>query len=151
MRRRELHALFVKKFGRRDVTFFNLGNICKQLGILTGRNRPKVQIDSERLSKDGFVEVKVRDERGSRGQNNFVLKHCWLWEKQNGPVPQGHRLKCIDGNRRNTDPSNWECIPNGLLGRLHKRAYEAAPVDLKPTIMAVAKLDHAIASRKTKD
>lgn len=42
------------------------------------------------------------------------------------------------------DPSNWECVPNGVLSRLHKRGFEGAPAELKSTIMAVAKLEHQI-------
>jgi hypothetical protein len=59
-------------------------------------------------------------------------------------------LKCLDGNKLNTDPSNWEAVSCGLLPRLNGaggRGYEAAPPELKPTIMAVAKLEHIAASR----
>jgi hypothetical protein len=27
-------------------------------------------------------------------------------------------LKCLDGNKQNTDPSNWEAVPRALLPRL---------------------------------
>ena len=55
-------------------------------------------------------------------------------------------LKC-KGDRLNTDSSNWELVPRALLPRLDGRfgrGYEDAPVDLKPTIMAVAKLEHRL-------
>jgi hypothetical protein len=69
-----------------------------------------------------------------------------LWEQVNGPVPAGHRLKSLDGNRQNTDPSNWIAIPHGMAPRLSGRwhvGYDAAPDELKPVILAVARLDHA--------
>ena len=71
-------------------------------------------------------------------------KHRFLWEEKNGPVPEGMVLKCLDGDRLNTDPDNWEAMPRGLLPRLNGKSgrdYDHAPDELKPTIMAVAKLE----------
>jgi hypothetical protein len=73
----------------------------------------------------------------------------------NGPIPPKHVLKCLDGNKLNTDPSNWEAIPQGILPLLngrHSRAYDDAPAELKPTILALAKLRHAArqASKRSK-
>ncbi|UFF43090.1 HNH endonuclease [Pseudosulfitobacter pseudonitzschiae] len=76
-----------------------------------------------------------------------VHKHRWLWEQQNGPVPKGMVLKCLDGDKTNTDPSNWEPIPQALLPRLNGRfgrGYDAAPAEIKPTLLATAKLEHAV-------
>ena len=72
-----------------------------------------------------------------------VHKHRWLWEQANGPVPKGHRLKCLDGDKTNCDPSNWEAIPMALAPRLDGRfgrGYETAPAELKPAIMATARI-----------
>lgn len=77
--------------------------------------------------------------------------HRWLWEQRHGPIPDGHALKSLDGNKLNTDPSNWELVPRGLLPRLngiHGRDYDAAPAEMKPTIMAVAKLAHRLAETR---
>jgi hypothetical protein len=63
------------------------------------------------------------------------------------PIPKGHRLKCLDGNKLNADLSNWELVPVGLLPRLNGRfgrGYDEAPAELKPAIMAVAKLEHRV-------
>jgi hypothetical protein len=46
----------------------------------------------------------------------------------------------------NTDPANWELIPRALLPRLngrHTLAYDPAPAELKPALLATAKLEHA--------
>ena len=76
-----------------------------------------------------------------------VQKHKWLWEREHGPVPKGCVLKCLDGNKANTSPANWEAVPTGLLPRLNGKSgrnYDRAPAELKPTIMAVAKLEHQV-------
>jgi hypothetical protein len=101
----------------------------------------------ERISKDGYVEISVNETNPHTGfERRYVLKHRWLWEQANGPLPDGMCLKC-KGDTRNTDPSNWEAVPRALLPRLNGRfgrGYDAAPDELKPTIMAVAKLEHRL-------
>jgi hypothetical protein len=100
-------------------------------------------------AKDGYIYVSVEQRNPHTGfERHYVLKHKWLWEQANGPLPKGMALKCIDGNRTNTDVSNWTLIPRALLPRLngrHRLAYDTAPAELKPTILAVAKLEHAAA------
>lgn len=102
----------------------------------------------ERVSKDGYVEISVDEPNPHTGyERRYVLKHRYLWEKINGPVPKGMALKCL-ADRLNTDPSNWELVPRAMLPRLNggrnKKlvAYDAAPPELKPTILAVAKLEY---------
>lgn len=101
----------------------------------------------ERLSKEGYVEISVRETNPHTGyERRYVPKHKWLWQQAHGPIPVGMVLKCL-GDRLNTDPSNWKLVPRGLLPRLngkHGRSYDRAPDELKPTIMAIAELEHAM-------
>lgn len=100
----------------------------------------------ERLSKDGYVEISVDQVNPHTGYNRrYVHKHRWLWEKANGPLPLGMALKCLDGDRTNCEPSNWTAIPRGLLPRLNGRFgrnYDQASPEVKPLILAAAKLEH---------
>lgn len=106
----------------------------------------------ERVSKDGYVEVSIDETNPHTGyERRYVLKHRYEWEKANGPIPENYALKCLDGNRLNCDPSNWEAVPRALLPRLaggnryhRKLAFDDAPAELKPTILAVAKVEHAV-------
>ena len=104
-------------------------------------------IGHERLSKDGYVEISVAEVNPHTGADRrYVHKHRMLWEQANGKIPAGHRLKCLDGNKQNTAPSNWEALPMALAPRLNGRfgrGYDTAPPELKPTILAIAKLEHA--------
>jgi hypothetical protein len=106
-------------------------------------------------SKDGYVVMIVEETNPWTGaKTRPVHKHVWLWEKLNGPVPKGHCLKCLDGNKLNTDPSNWELISRGLLPRLNGgkatrvMAYDSAPDELKPALLTIAKLDHQIKQKR---
>jgi hypothetical protein len=100
----------------------------------------------ERMTKEGYVEISVAETNPHTGyERRYVHKHRWLWEKQNGPIPEGHVLKCLDGDKSNTDPSNWEAIPRAILPRLNGRFgrdYDTASPEVKPTILLVAKLEH---------
>ena len=97
---------------------------------------------------DGYVIIIVDEKNPWTGASTRpVHKHRWLWERANGPVPVDHVLKCLDGDKTNCDPSNWEVIPRGVLPHLSARFgmhFDDADPALKPTIMAVAKLKHAV-------
>ncbi len=112
----------------------------------------------ERVGTHGYVEISVAETNPHTGyERRYVLKHIRLWEAENGPVPDGHCLKCLDGDRLNTNPSNWEAIPRGVLPRLNGGrgtklpAYDQAAPELRPTIMAIAKAGHLARRRARKD
>jgi len=100
----------------------------------------------ESVDKDGYVWIVIDQPNPWTGASTWrVHKHRWLWEQKHGPVPDGFALKCL-GDKSNTDPSNWKLVSKGLLPRLNGksgRSYDHAPAELKPTIMAVAELEHA--------
>jgi hypothetical protein len=109
-------------------------------------------IGTERITEDGYRERKIHD--GLPMQSRWQLVQRIEWEAVNGPIPEGFALKCLDGNRLNTDPSNWEAIPRGVLARLnggrHKKrlAYDQAEPEVKPVVMAIAKLEHAVHEKR---
>lgn len=105
----------------------------------------------ERLDKNGYILVSVNETNPHTGfERRYVLKHKWTWEQMHGRVPAGMALKC-KGDKLDTTPSNWELVPRALLPRLNGksgRRYDHAPDDLKPTIMAVAKLEHRLREKR---
>ena len=116
-------------------------------GCRKGRaNQVYKPIGTERLSKEGYLQRKVNDDLPF--QRRWRGVHIINWEAVNGPMPDGHALKCLDGNRLNTDARNWELIPRAMLPRLTGRwsgvPYDSAPTELKPTILATAKLEQAV-------
>lgn len=108
----------------------------------------------ERFSKDGYVEISVDEVDPHTGfERRYVLKHRWLWEQQNGPVPAGMFLKCLDGDRTNTAPDNWELLPRAVLPYLNGHRgfdYDSAEPEVRPAIIAVAKIKHAARSARSK-
>lgn len=122
-------------------------------GALSGRARAVVKpIGFERFSKEGYVERKINNDLPFKQRWRAV--HLIRWEQVHGPIPAGHALKCLDGDRTNTDPSNWEAIPRGMLPYLNGGrascglAYDGAEVDVRPVLMTVARLKHAAKQRR---
>lgn len=111
-------------------------------------------IGTERLSKEGYLERKIHD--GMPLQSRWRAVHLINWEALNGPLPESHCLKCLDGDRLNTDPANWDLIHRAVNARLnggrHKKtlAYDEAAPELRPTILAIAKLKHRASTRAKK-
>lgn len=64
-------------------------------------------IGYERVTVDGYVEVKVRHLKDGNGKNkNFELKQRLIWEQKNGPIPDGGIIEFLDGNKLNFEDSN---------------------------------------------
>lgn len=109
----------------------------------------------ERVTVDGYVEISIADTNPRTGYSRrYVLKHRHLWEQQHGPVPDGYILKCLHGNRLNTDPSNWTPIPRGLLPFLNGHRgpnYDQAAPEVKTAILTLAKLKRARFQRRTQE
>lgn len=116
-------------------------------GVATKLYKP---IGTERISKDGYLERKINDDLPL--QRRWRGVHRINWEKANGPIPDGHRLKSLDGNKLNTAASNWVAVPFALGPRLSgvKRGvnYDTAPAELRPVLLTAARLEHAIREAK---
>lgn len=118
-------------------------------GVATKLYKP---IGTERVSKDGYRERKIHD--GMPLQSRWRAVHLIEWEAANGPLPDGHCLKCLDGDKTNCDPTNWEAIPRALLPRLSGgrwfKAYQDYEPEIRPLVLTTAKLDNAAReARKT--
>lgn len=57
-----------------------------------------------RMGKTGYVYIKVSDD------TKMVLKHRWVWEQANGPIPEGCNITFRDGDTRNCELSNLELV-----------------------------------------
>lgn len=67
-------------------------------------------VGSECQHADGYVYLKV-------GEGKPVLKHRYVWEQANGPIPDGHCIAFRDGNRANCDLSNLYLLSREESGR----------------------------------
>jgi hypothetical protein len=63
-----------------------------------------VAIGFERVTVDGYLEVKIGDFENS--SDNFQLKHRMIYERQYGTIPAKHQVRFKDGNKFNFEISN---------------------------------------------
>jgi hypothetical protein len=110
-------------------------------------------LGSTRMIK-GYQFTKVADTPLVSWTKNWRQTHVLNWEAVHGPMPDGHALKSIDGNRSNPDAANWQLVPRSIMPRLaggrHGRlGYDQAPDALKPIILTVARLAHAVTQRRS--
>ena len=77
-------------------------------------------IGAERVSKDDYIEIKIRDGECSTGKKNYVLKHRYLYEQYYGKIPKGSIVIFADGNKRNFDKSNLIAISKNQNVRLNQ-------------------------------
>lgn len=103
---------------------------------------------------DGYLRIKLREpvlgERSGFG-NAEVWKqlHRLRWEEAHGPVPKGHALRFIDGDRTNCSVDNIECVPRTEMMR--RNSVHNLPPVLKSTIQLLGALKRQINQRTTTD
>jgi len=99
-------------------------------------------VGSERISSEGYVEVKIADPNVWKG------KHIIEWEKHYGPVPEGHCVIFGDGNKRNFDINNLILVSRKQLLKLNKYDLIKNDADLTRTGVIIADLYSKIDERK---
>lgn len=112
-------------------------------------NKPAnwVPIGSERLSKDGYVEIKVQD---GKLQKNWRGKHIVIWEEHNGPLPKGHAILFGDRDTRNFDLDNLILVSRKQLVRLNQHNLIQNDAELTRTGIIIADICNKIGERKKK-
>lgn len=97
---------------------------------------------SERVGKDGYVEVSVPERNPYTGfPTRYKLKHVWLWEQAHGPRPKGTAVVFRDGDTRNFDPDNLLLVTRAELLAMNLHGYKDQPEELKPTVLALARME----------
>lgn len=106
-------------------------------------------IGYERLSRDGYIEVKVKMRPSNpKCNDNFVPKHKLVWEAANGPVPEGCIVVFKDGNKQNVSLENLACITRGqnaVMNQAHIRCDNPEAFDV---CLAMADIKSAVSKRK---
>lgn len=97
-------------------------------------------IGHERVTVDGYVEVKVRE---GKKQKNFELKHRLVWEQHNGPIPESHNIQFKDGNKLNCKIENLYMISRAEQVSTENTIHRY-PAELKTAIRRINKLQKHI-------
>ena len=125
-------------------TRFRKGNIppyqyCFKKGNVSHTQKP---VGSEVVNSSGYIMVKVAE------PNEWKLKHYLVWEEHNGTIPDGSVVIFLDGNKRNFDINNFECITKAERLYLNRHGMRFTDPELMKTAISIAKVECKIAERK---
>ena len=100
-------------------------------GNIPSNYRP---VGSERITKDGYIEIKIAD------PNKWRLKHIIVWEKKHGKIPKKHAILFLDGNKQNISINNLMLITREELLILNGMKLLKKDADINKTSVKVAEL-----------
>lgn len=105
-------------------------------------------VGTERIDRDGYVLIKVSD--AGPWHKRWRLKHTVVWEEVKGPIPKGHCLIFLDGNKHNVSMDNLQLVSRGQLVRLNQNHLITNNADLTKTGIIIADIYTKIGQRKKK-
>ncbi|MBV5338166.1 MAG: HNH endonuclease [Deltaproteobacteria bacterium] len=134
---------------------YSKGSIPRNKGTkgLTSRNRTtfstgqippnRKPLGAERICrKDGFILIKIAEPNPyTPAKTRYKHKHVWVWEQANGPVPEGHAVVFKDSNKLNCELDNLMLLTRTELLSINLHGYREMPVELKPVILSIAKIE----------
>jgi len=104
----------------------------------------------ERITPDGYIEIKIAERNPYTGfPERFRQKHVHVWETANGPVPKGHVVVFRTVDKFNCDLENLMCVHRNELLLLNLHKYWDKPEEVKPSILALVKLEAKAGIRTT--
>lgn len=126
---------------------------CFKKGVVNNHRKGWIKpLGYERVSKDGYIEVKVFDsdvhgiqprEPGNFNRN-YRFKHHVVWEEANGtPVPPHTMIVFADRDIRNFDPDNLVAVPRSIWSVINILKVPYWDRDSLEVAMNVAKLTKA--------
>ena len=106
--------------------------------------------DERICPKDGYILMKVPERDPHTGfPTRYKHKHVWIWEQANGPVPEGMAGFLIDADKLHCELVNLMLVTRGELLLLNLHKYKDHPPEIRPSILALAKLEAKAGFRTT--
>lgn len=100
-------------------------------------------VGSERITKDGLVQVKMTDT--GYPPRDWLGKHRVIWEAENGPMPKGHIVVFVNGNRRDFRIENLECISRAE--NMRRNSVHRLPKELAQVVLLMGAVQRQINKR----
>lgn len=103
-------------------------------------NKPPnyVPVGTINYTTDGYPKEKIGE------PNQWVLKHRKVWEDNFGPIPKGHSVCFLDGDKTNYDISNLILLSREELIRMNHNDYFSSDPELTKLGAGIAKLTRKI-------
>lgn len=108
-------------------------------GGIPKKHRP---VGSERITKDGYIEIKVEE------PNKWRLKHRVIWENAFGFIPKGKCILFLNGDKTDVRIENLMLIDRKVNARMNQSGLRFDDPDSTKAAVTVAKLLSAIGEAK---
>ena len=95
------------------------------------------EIGTERITKDGYIQVKIQDGKGNR---NWIEKHRLVYESAFGKVPKGQKIIFLDGDKTNCSLDNLQVVSDYENLVLNQNGMYFKNKELTETSVLVAKI-----------
>lgn len=150
--RKEITKMFNERFND-NRTEKGIDSIRKDKGILTGNtgrfekgNLPRntVEVGATTIDRDGYHKTKIAE------PNVWELTHRLIYEKHNGPIPEGHNIIFGDGDKSNLDIKNLILVSKHELLVMNQHGLIHDSAELTKVGKNIANLHIAISKRKKK-
>ena len=109
-----------------------------------------VPVGTEAVDKDGYLKLKVSDDRTVPSRYNWKFVHVMKWEEYHGqPVPPKHVVRLKDGNKRNFARENLALVSmaeNAILNKFF--AMKNPPEGGFDVLLNLARIKLATTKRK---
>ena len=97
-------------------------------------------IGSVVVDANGYIKIKTRDDRDVPSRFNWEFLHTIMYEKYNGPLPEGYVINFIDRNPMNLSKDNLVAISKAEHYQANVVIGKSDDPELNKTIIALAKL-----------
>lgn len=103
-----------------------------------GRGRKPLPVGAERERKGGIFVKVAPEPTVPMSKDNWRYKHIIAYEEAYGPVPEGHAVYAVDGDRRNCDPANLVAIDKRVAGVIANMRGQGLEWSTRGELLAVA-------------
>jgi len=95
-------------------------------------------VGSERITKDGYLEVKVAEPR------KWEAKHRLVWQSVNGPIAKGDLVIFIGDNKLDCSIENLQMVTRGELAVLNRHEkYSKQSPEIRMALINLVRLEQA--------
>lgn len=99
-------------------------------------------IGTEKVLKDGYIWVKVNNVPKAKKTVNWKPKQKVIWEKINGPIPDGYLVIFADGNNRNFEIDNLVLATKAEILYLNRNHMIYNDANLTKSAVLVARMQN---------
>ena len=99
-------------------------------------------VGSERINKDGYIEIKIKDPK------TWMLKHRFVWQQAHGEIPKDSVIIFKDGDKQNVALDNLILVKKSINAVLNQTGLYKNTGETKETAIKIAELRKELTKAK---